>query len=423
MEQPISKRPSPLRAVCCAIASLLMAPMASAATFQIELDYMVETGPGAHSHMPSAAEIATVVQMFACQGHTLIVQVDDALPHHDLLQLDPNNSNNFFGYSGEPDSYGALKSTWYDHAGQSGWHYCIFGHRYETKDLQGNYIPSGSSGLGEILGDDFIVTMGGFLGEVGSPFDRASTLAHEFGHNLGLGHCGSGDCEFVGDGMPNLPSIMSYSYQLEGVRSGMVCNGLVPTEVAGLFKEMDYSGGRMCSLWEALLDEPLGTTMTAVDWDCSGGVSGFVAHDLSTSGAGWCDDAGFIGVIDDLNEWASIQDVTAFKPAASLEILPMASCITAEEVAEMRSMKAFCAQPTAATEACVSAKALFVTAGASPGGADGRCQSPYPTVAGANAAATNGSALFLRPGTYDETGVVTLSKPMWIYAVKSALIR
>jgi len=396
---------------------------ASADTFRIEIDYMGDPAQTFHSHMPRPAEIAAVVQMFACQGHTLIVDVDDVLPHYDVLQLDPNNPNNFFGYSGEPDSYGALKAGYYDHAGQSGWHYCIFGHRYETTDSEGVYVVSGSSGLGEVLGDDFVVTLGGFIDGLGSPFDRAGTLAHEFGHNLGLSHCGTGDCSFDGSGMPNLPSIMSYSYQIQGVRAGMVCTGLVPTEVAGLFKNLDYSGGRMCSLWEALLDEPLGTTMAGVDWDCDGNVAGFVGQDLSEGGPGWCDDAGYLGVIADLDEWASIQDVTAFKSAAALDLLPMSTCISAEEVEAMRASKADCPQPAMSTESCVSAKALYITAGASPTGADGRCQSPYPSVAAANLVATDGSALFLRPGSYDESGVLTLSTPMWVYGVKGATIR
>jgi len=35
-------------------------------------------------------------------------------------------------------------------------------------------VPSGSSGLAETGGDDLIVTLGTFTGQIGTPFDRAS---------------------------------------------------------------------------------------------------------------------------------------------------------------------------------------------------------------------------------------------------------
>ena len=49
---------------------------------------------------------------------------------------------------------------------------------------------TGSSGLAEISGNDLCVTLGGFSGETGTAFQKASTFAHELGHNLGLRHYG-----------------------------------------------------------------------------------------------------------------------------------------------------------------------------------------------------------------------------------------
>ncbi len=103
---------------------------------------MVLTGQGGHSHQPTAAEINAVVQMFACHGWTLNVVIDDKIPHHDELKRDPGNASNFFGYSGTTDSFGRLKSTWFDNTG-GGWHYCIFGHQYQKSD----YTTSTSSGI------------------------------------------------------------------------------------------------------------------------------------------------------------------------------------------------------------------------------------------------------------------------------------
>lgn len=127
--------------------------------------------------------------MFACQGHTLIVEVGDQLTHYDVLQRDPLISWNFFGYTGTADSFGRLKEDNFDHANDAGWHYCIFGHQFENA----NYTTSTASGIAEVNGDDLLVSLGAFAGEVGTSFDRAATLAHEFGHNLGLGEEAQGN--------------------------------------------------------------------------------------------------------------------------------------------------------------------------------------------------------------------------------------
>lgn len=158
---------------------LTLAASAPADTFRIEIDYMV----GAHSHQPSAAVIAAVQQMFACQGHTLIVDVSNSVTHYNTLRRNPGNcGQSLFTYSGSADSFGAIKAANFDHAGASpAWHYCIFAHNYEDTTCS----ASGSSGLAEGV-NDFVVTLGSFTGGIGTEFDQAATLAHEFGHNLGL---------------------------------------------------------------------------------------------------------------------------------------------------------------------------------------------------------------------------------------------
>src|SRR5262245_8346012 len=263
-----------------AIALMLgcLAAPSRADTFKIEIDYMVGAG---HSHMPSTTVINAVVQMFACQGHTLIIEVDDVLPHYQVLQAPPEDCNgppwgDFFAYAGETASFGALKALFFDHSHADGWHYCIFAHQYESYDGGlGQCVPSGSSGLAEVPGWNFIVSLGGFVNGVGTEFDRAATLAHEFGHNLGLSHCTTANCEddpddpsWTGPLMPNLASVMSYRYQLAGVRANMLFRHLAPEQA--LLKNIDYSQGRMCPLNENSLDEFLGTDMTWNDWNCSG---------------------------------------------------------------------------------------------------------------------------------------------------------
>jgi len=300
------------RSMLGSIAAVLLGSTAMADTFNIEIDWMENTN---HSHKPSTAVINAVKQAFACQGHTLNIVVDDAVPHRNVLIRNPNSCNSsLFGYDdGTYSSFGQIRQDYFNHAGQAGWFYGVFAHQYENTSCN----TSGSSGLSD-GGTYFIVTMGGFSGGVGTPFDNASTLMHEFGHNLGLSHCGTqycgsntGDPTYVGPQVPNMPSTMSYDYQLAGVRTNMLCRGLSLPESP--FKEMDYSFGRMCSLNENALNEHVGSSMTELDWDCDGVIENSVAQNINNSSAGWCGAGGNRTTVSDYNEWANLS------PGAFLE--------------------------------------------------------------------------------------------------------
>ncbi len=84
-------------------------------------------------------------------------------------------------------------------------HYCLLG-----------YKPYGSfGGLGEMNGNDFIVTLGnaGFSTSTANSLNylinsQASTIMHELGHNLGLYHGGDKEENYK----PNYISIMNYTY-------------------------------------------------------------------------------------------------------------------------------------------------------------------------------------------------------------------
>lgn len=78
-------------------------------------------------------------------------------------------------------------------------------------------VDDDTSGVapGDKLG--FIVTLGGWTGNVGSQNEQAGTFMHELGHTLGLDHSGGeGNADAV-NRKPNYPSIMSYAYQTVGV--------------------------------------------------------------------------------------------------------------------------------------------------------------------------------------------------------------
>jgi hypothetical protein len=384
--------------------------------FNIEIDYMVDTD---HTHKPNQAEIDAVVQMFACQGYTLNVEISDQLTHYDVLVRDPLCLV-FFEYVGEDASFGRIKLNNFDHNGQPGWHYCIFGHDYEGANCQ----VTGSSGLAESPGGNLIVTLGSFSNQIGTPFDRAATLAHEFGHNLGLSHCGGGDsggpspgsCNNVGDNPPNLGSIMSYYYQLNGVRSGQLCHGLSFDEAA-LFKEIDYSHGTMCTLNEAALDELFGTGMMGVDWNCSGQITGVRAQDLDwpPNSSTWCGATGGLQTLFDFDEWAFIDSTAAATASGSIPPGPAVSCITAHEVEQHRTTAGHCPQPTLRTESCEGRRMMYLQPSGS-GSPNGNCDAPFNNVQSAHDAAPDGSVLFFRAGYYGQSGPIVLTKPLKIFS-------
>jgi len=388
---------------------------ASAATFRIEIDWMAT---GGHSHMPSQQVLDAVIQMFACAGHTLIIDLDEQIPHYNVMPRDPDNCDSFFGYDGVASSFGALRDNYFDHANSANyWHYCIFGHQYEDD----NCNTSGSSGLGQRPGQYFVVTLGSFSGQTGTAFDQAATLAHEFGHNLGLTHCGQDDCAAEGNYNPILTSIMSYRYQLAGVRNNVACNGLAPPEAK--FKEIDYSRGRNCSVNEFALNENLGTFMARVDWDCDGTLENSVAQDIGGGNSGWCGSVGTLSALSDTNEWAIVAASTdSPRPVQPVEEI---SCITAEEWEQVRrelELQGGCGQPTLAVESCLAGENVFV--GPLVFINSGLCVAPFSTAALADTNAPNQSTVFVKPGTYDAAGATTLDKPStWMCPTGTATLK
>lgn len=365
----------------------------------VEIDWMADKF---HSHRPQQNEIDAVVQMFACHGITLNVIVDDSIPHQNVMVRDPDDSLNFFHYNNQQlTSFGRIKELYFDHSG-GGWHYCVFGHQYQGK----NYMPSGSSGLAELSGDDFVVTLGSFEGGIGTPWQRAATFAHELGHNLGLKHSGSMDNDVVGDYAPALPSIMSYFFQLSGVRANLECRGLT-SPTANLFKNLDYSNGIGCTINELALNELTGMGMTKVDWNCDGQFNGIFARDLSNSRTtnGWCMSNGPLQILSDYNEWANIRDVTSSPPLVSSPPPPTVSCITYEEYQMYSKAMGDCPEPPVVNEPCVSATMRYVRVGGT-GTGSGRCTAAYGSIALAHTLATTGDVIYISPGNYPATNLV-----------------
>lgn len=125
------------------------------------------------------------------------------------------------------------------------------------------------------------MTLGDFSGEIGTAWDRAATFAHELGHNLGFGHAGEMDPNVLGPYVPNVPSVMTYFFQLTGVHTALQCNGLISKDAdETLFKNLDYSYGCACDINEGALSESFGMGIISVDWNCDGQIGGTVQQDV-----------------------------------------------------------------------------------------------------------------------------------------------
>jgi len=388
----------------------------------VEIDYMVlrdGDGNAIIDHRPQQDEIDAVVQMFACHGIELFVLIDDEIPFIDVLQRDPEGDHSFFNYNG-PNSFGQLRKMYRDLG--SCWHYCVFGHRYVDIDFD----TSSSSGLGELGGDEFIVTLGGFTNSdsIGTPFDRASTFAHELGHNLELRHAGSMNEGETGPHTPNYPSTMSYFCQLAGVRTAYLERGLAPQD-ANLLKEIDYSNGRVCTIHESALDELFGVGLKNIDWDCDSVVEGgLVSQDLARDSLGhWCISSGRMGFLHDYNDWAAIRDNTCAKSLEELNNVPEISCVTFEEQRQYLQAHRGTRQPPLAIEPCVQGRMIFAIP-SFDGWGSGWCDSPFRGVAQAHDNALPGDILYLKYGDYNEpTGSLLLTNRMLITTTHRAVIR
>ncbi len=150
----------------------------------------------------------------------------------------------------------------------------------------------GSSGVGEMPGNDSIITLGGFGLSTGNVAQRnlvtnyqAASVMHELGHNFGLRHGGNDAI----NRKPNYVSVMNYLYSplglptignVEGDRYDFYkrCSLTSVTQLTnapsadpGKF-EIDYSLGASTTLDESLLNESQGLgrpSSVAVDFNCN----------------------------------------------------------------------------------------------------------------------------------------------------------
>jgi trimeric autotransporter adhesin len=193
----------------------------------IEIDSMVQPGlcvfgscTHGHSHQPNAAALQRIIEAFRNapvknpDGSTGINLHIDAGPGSVMdpvagttwgsrSRSDLLDHETFLGelVNGEYDwtRFDQIKAAKFSAARRFAFHYTVFGHFLGNSDR---------SGISELDGDDFVLTLGAFSGERGTTVQQAGTLMHELGHNLGLLDRG---------GNEDL-SVMNSFFQTRGVR-------------------------------------------------------------------------------------------------------------------------------------------------------------------------------------------------------------
>jgi predicted DsbA family dithiol-disulfide isomerase len=210
-----------------------------------------------HTHDPeilAPGALQAVADAFTAHGFNLHILRGRALPHSHVVSF-RNPEANCEGANVSPGTLGGyavnlydLKNLSFDQAKARAFHYSVFGH-YSGCDndthcdrpttvgtcptVKGSRPQIGQTGQAEISGNDFTVSLGHLVSDLGRKPSRmiiAGTFMHELGHNFGLHHgggtsapgtpCTGADCEDLPLFKPNYLSVMNYRYQTSGILEG-----------------------------------------------------------------------------------------------------------------------------------------------------------------------------------------------------------
>lgn len=166
--------------------------------------------------------------------------------------LDPNNNDtlDMANFNLDGSEFIAVKTANFAANRHGFFRYCLMHDKYSVGGVYQN-----SSGVSELPGDDFCVTMGQWA--LGNNNFIGNTFMHELGHAINLRHGGNEDRNFK----PNYNSIMNYWYQFCGTDTNF---NVIPDNA------LDYSRGVNIALNEnGALNEPAGVTGAgpAIDWN------------------------------------------------------------------------------------------------------------------------------------------------------------
>ena len=288
----------------------------------IEVDYMNTADPGV---TPQKQALDNVKAAFAAKNVNMIIDAGNlfgdslnagynwgggqSVPTATCVYLGPKS-----GCSGDIYLY---KNQYFDIRRASIFHYALFA---TSQNLDGS---SGSSGVAELPGNDFLITLGGWGLNTSNVANtnklinyQAGTFMHELGHNLNLRHGGFENVNYK----PNYFSVMNYIYQLDGLSSSATGVGpfqrwkCVVKGICGLTESastsnsivIDYSNGTSADLVETALFENANIGRGAdggvyADWNLSGvlDASSYAlnlnpAYDIT------------LGALQDYNDWVNI---------------------------------------------------------------------------------------------------------------------
>jgi len=161
--------------------------------------------------------------------------------------------------------------------------------------ILGRARPNGTSGRGEVWGNDFIVSFTDFSSGTlyGTQPAQVGTFIHELGHTLGLAHGGlAGTSDQNESFKSNQHSLMNYNYQFGGIPIG--CNNTT----AAL---LDYSNGIFNTINETSFNETTGIC-DGLAFDHDGDGSSISTAPIDVNGDGQSNDVHF-----DYNEWGNLQ--------------------------------------------------------------------------------------------------------------------
>jgi hypothetical protein len=219
----------------------------------VEVDYM-------QGHRPMDAAMDDVKMAFSRapnylvgnpdgkDGINLHVQVDEQTIHQDVLYV-------WEGFDSLKSSYfGSLEQRTADNhddillAKKWAFRYCLFIHQFADYDNQTfSWNTTTASGVSELPGNDFIVSLGPVQPHGGTEDQQAAAFMHELGHALNLRHGGDVNINYK----PNYLSIMNYLFEFD--------NDPIPN------RPLDYSRSYLSTLDETHLDEMKGITNNAFE--------------------------------------------------------------------------------------------------------------------------------------------------------------
>lgn len=229
----------------------------------VETDWVYASGAAVDRNKLHINQVDRVVAAFANSPVTNVDGSSGISIHIDYGQAPYNGGNSVADPSGnstinmdnwtlDGSEYQTMKNANFDSNRHGYFHYCLIADAYS---VSGAWINS--SGLAELNGDDFVVTMGQWT--IGDDDFIGNTLMHELGHNLNLRHGGDEDRNFK----PNYNSIMNYWYQFCGTDTD---DDTIPDQ------SIDYSSGSNMDLLEFSLYETEGVTGIGppIDWNQNG---------------------------------------------------------------------------------------------------------------------------------------------------------